>query len=180
MLSLEVRWRYESAGALIVTAEIAPVDFARLDALRRIHYPLERNRVPAHLTIFRSLPPSAEAEARRALARAAFCVAPKVIQSGVMDLGGGVAIRLRSAELDCLRDRLADDFHGLLSAQDRGGWIPHVTIQNKVEPKAARALLQSLKDAFVARPLAISGLQLIRYRLGDWEKLATYPFRSVS
>ena len=56
------------AGALIVTAELGKQDFAWLDALRRRHYPAERNRVPAHLTLFRTLPPSAEAEVRRAMA----------------------------------------------------------------------------------------------------------------
>ncbi|HEU5286581.1 MAG TPA: 2'-5' RNA ligase family protein, partial [Sphingomicrobium sp.] len=39
------------SGALIVTAELGAEDFAWLDALRRRHYPPERNRVPAHLTL---------------------------------------------------------------------------------------------------------------------------------
>jgi len=37
------------AGALIVTAEIAPPDLAWLDRLRRAHYPPNRNQLPAHL-----------------------------------------------------------------------------------------------------------------------------------
>ena len=56
-----------------------------------------------------------------------------------MDLGGGVAFRVVSPDLDRIREELADDFHGLLGAQDCGGWRPHVTIQNKVAPKEARA-----------------------------------------
>src|SRR5947199_41215 len=36
------------AGALIVTAEIAPPDLSWLDRLRRLHYPPERNQLPAH------------------------------------------------------------------------------------------------------------------------------------
>lgn len=97
-----------------------------------------------------------------------------------MDLGGGVAIRICSDDLDDLRRELSAHFHGFLSAQDRGGWIPHVTIQNKVEPRTARALLRSLESNFRPRPLAIAGLQLIRYVEGDWEKLASYRFRGVS
>ncbi|HVL29354.1 MAG TPA: 2'-5' RNA ligase family protein, partial [Sphingomicrobium sp.] len=50
---------------LIVTAELAAPDLARLDGLRRLYYPPERNRLPAHLTMFRALPPSLEDEARR-------------------------------------------------------------------------------------------------------------------
>ena len=56
------------AGALIVTAEIAQRDFSWLEHLRRSHYPAERNQVPAHLTMFHALPPSAEAEVRARLA----------------------------------------------------------------------------------------------------------------
>jgi hypothetical protein len=57
-----------------------------------------------------------------------------------MDLGGGVAFRIVSDDLDAIRAELADAFHGLLGAQDAGGWRPHITIQNKVRPKQARAL----------------------------------------
>ena len=37
------------AGPLIVTAELAPADFAWLNALRRQHYPAERNQLPANI-----------------------------------------------------------------------------------------------------------------------------------
>ena len=52
------------AGALIITAEIGKADLAWLDKLRQAHYPAERNHLPAHLTMFHALPPSAEREAR--------------------------------------------------------------------------------------------------------------------
>ena len=94
-----------------------------------------------------------------------------------MDLGGGVAFRVVSPELDRIRGELAKDFHGLLSAQDSGGWRPHITIQNKVPPKEARALKERLESDFRPRPLAISGLGLHRYLGGPWEKLAIYAFR---
>jgi len=168
------------AGSLILLASLGPADFARLDALRRRNYPAERNRVPAHLTIFRSLPPSAEDEVRRVLARISSFPPPKAAEQGLMDLGGGVAIRIRSDDLDRLREELLEEFHGLLSAQDRGGWIPHVTIQNKVEPKTARTLLRSLEKDFRPRPLQIAGLELVRYSEGEWERLANYRFRGIS
>jgi len=94
-----------------------------------------------------------------------------------MDLGGGVAFRVVSPDLDHIRDILATDFHGLLGAQDMGGWRPHVTIQNKVVPKVARALITELERNFVLRSLAISGLGVHRYLGGPWEKIAAYPFR---
>ena len=165
------------SGALIITAEIASQDLAWLDELRRQHYPAERNRVPAHLTIFHALPPSAEGEARRALAPFGSEPRPRAAIEGLMDLGGGVAFRVVSTDLDRIRQQLAEHFHGLLSGQDAGGWRPHVTIQNKVSPRTGRALIAALSENFRPRPLAISGLGLHRYLGGPWEKLAVYSFR---
>jgi hypothetical protein len=167
------------AGALIVTAEIGPSDLAWLDRLRRMHYPPERKHVAAHLTMLHALPPSAEAEVRSTLARMASGVRPRAWVEGLIDLGGGVAYRVVSSDLDRIRNEIADHFHGLLGAQDAGGWRPHVTIQNKVTPKVARALIAELQREFSPRPLAISGLGLHRYLGGPWEKLAVYPFRGV-
>jgi hypothetical protein len=165
------------SGALIVTAEIAPRDLAWLDQLRRAHYPAERNRLPAHLTMFRALPPSAEGEVRGTLSRVGSEPSPRASIEGLMDLGGGVALRVVSPDLDRVRSDLAEAFHGLLSAQDSGGWRPHVTIQNKVAPKEARALIAVLSGDFRPRPLAIAGLGLHRYVGGPWETLAIYAFR---
>lgn len=168
------------AGALIVTAEIGPEDFAWLDALRERHFPPERNKLPAHLTMFHAIPPSAERELRARLSIAASGVAPRATIAGLMDLGGGVAFRIVSDDLDFIRQDLASGLHGLLSAQDSGGWRPHVTVQNKVQPKVARVLLQSLEREFQPRPLKISGLGLHRYLGGPWERLESFPFRKSS
>ncbi len=167
------------AGALIVTAELGHEDQAWLDRLRRAHFPPERNQLAAHLTMFHALPPSAESEARRRLAEAVTVPAPPAWIAGLMDLGGGVALRIVSDGLDAIRDDLAAMFEGLLSAQDAQGWRPHVTIQNKVAAKVARALLAELERGFEPRPLAIRGLGLHRYLGGPWEPLALYPFRKV-
>lgn len=165
------------AGALIVTAELGAEDFAWLERLRRAHYPAERNQVPAHLTMFHALPPSAEAEVRVRLKAAANDPRPKASIEGLMDLGGGVAFRVVSPDLDRIRAELASGLHGLLGAQDWGGWRPHVTIQNKVPAKVARALLEQLQKDFRPRPLEISGLALHRYLGGPWETLSACPFR---
>lgn len=165
------------AGALIITAELGAEDFAWLDGLRRRHYPPERNQVPAHLTLFHALPPSAETEVRRRLQDFAAGPAPAAQVVGLMDLGGGVAFRIVSAELDALRDQLACDLYGLLGAQDQGGWRPHVTIQNKVEPKEAKALQARLRAGFERRPVAIEGLALWRYLDGPWEPVRRWTFR---
>lgn len=165
------------AGALIVTAELGAEDFAWLEGLRRRHYPPERNQVPAHLTMFHAIAPSAEREVRGRLADLAAEPAPTARIAGISDLGGGVALRIVSVDLDALRAELASDLHGLLGAQDSSGWRPHVTIQNKVSPKVAREVVRSLEQEFQPRPLRIAGLGLHRYLGGPWETLAIYKFR---
>ncbi|GAA3887580.1 2'-5' RNA ligase family protein [Sphingomonas limnosediminicola] len=165
------------AGPLIITAELAGEDQAWLDRLRQAHFPPERNHLAAHLTMFHALPPTAEAEVRSRLAQLASAAPPRASIEGLMNLGGGVAYRISSQELDAVRRELAETFHGLLSAQDAGGWRPHVTIQNKVTPKVARDLLDTLAADFRSRALRISGLGLHRYLGGPWEKLAIYKFR---
>jgi hypothetical protein len=167
----------DMTGALIITAEFAAADFAWVEGLRRAHYPPERNQVPVHLTLFHALPPSAAEEAKRQLAIHAAGPAPRAMVAGLMDLGGGVAFRIVSDQLDDIRAEIAGHFHGSLGAQDAAGWRPHVTIQNKVPPKQARALLAQLERGFRARPLGIAGLALHRYRNGPWDTLARYPFR---
>ena len=165
------------AGALIVTAELGGEDQAWLDRMRRTHFPPERNQLAAHLTMFHALPPSLEDEVRHRLAQAARERAPRAEIAGLMDLGGGVAFRVVSDDLDIIRADLAHAFRGSLSAQDAGGWRPHVTIQNKVAPKVARALLAELQAGFAPRSLAIRGLGLHRYMGGPWDLLGSYAFR---
>lgn len=165
------------AGALIVTAELGAEDRAWLDRLRRAHFPPERNHLAAHLTMFHALPPSSEGEVRSRLAQLASMAPPSAFIEGLMNLGGGVAYRVVSPELDRVREELARNFQGLLSAQDAGGWRPHVTVQNKVAPKAARALLEGLERGFKPRPLTIHGLGLHRYLGGPWERLGIFAFR---
>ena len=165
------------SGALVVTAELAPADFAELDALRRTHFPPERNQVPAHLTLFHALPPSAESELKSLLASLATGPRPNATLDAPYSLGGGVAFRVRSGELEEIRATIAYRFHGSLTAQDAVGWRAHVTVQNKVSAGAARALLADLSRDFRPRPLGIVGLELHRYLGGPWEPIARYPFR---
>lgn len=166
------------AGALIVTGELAPPDFAWLNDLRRRHYPVERNQLPAHLTMFHAIPPSAESELRQLLRVMAEGSPPRAWIAGVMNLGGGVALRIASDELDRIREEIAQRLRGLLTAQDLAGWSAHVTIQNKVPPREAKALIQAFGNQFEGRPVRISGLGLHRYLGGPWETLRTFSFRN--
>jgi hypothetical protein len=162
---------------IVVTATFGDGDNGWLQKLRRDHYPAGRNRVPAHLTLFRQLPPSLEAELCERLARAAAAGPPAATIARIVDLGEGTALEVESEALEKIRAELADAFHGLLTPQDFAPWRPHVTIQNKVEPREARALQQRLRAGFEPRPLAIRGLAAWRYLDGPWEPIRSWSFR---
>ena len=164
-------------GPLIVTALFGAGDDGWIQPLRRAHYPPELNRVPAHLTLFRLLPPSLEPELSDRLARAVAAPPPHAEIAGIIDLGEGTALRVESDALIEIRESLAESFHGLLMPQDQAPWRPHITIQNKVAPREARRLQQRLGASFEPRPLAIRALASWRYRGGPWEPLKTHPFR---
>jgi 2'-5' RNA ligase superfamily len=162
---------------IIVTALFGDGDNGWLQELRRTHYPPERNQVPAHLTLFRHLPPSIAAELADRLAVYAATPPPRAVLAGVIDLGAGTAFRVESEELEDIRRDLAEAFRGLLTPQDQAPWRPHVTIQNKVEPREARRLQQQLRAGFEPRPLAIRGLASWHYLGGPWEPIKRHIFR---
>ncbi|SEM42914.1 2'-5' RNA ligase [Sphingomonas gellani] len=160
-----------------MTALFGRQDQAWFDALRREHFPAERNQLDAHLTLFHHLPPSAADELKHRLAGETRGVrAPVARVGGLMSLGRGVAFRIESPELTALRASLAEAFAGLLTPQDAGGWRPHVTIQNKVTPAVARLLLERLQRDFRPREVEIAGIGTWWYRGGPWEPLSRHMF----
>ena len=167
-----------SPAPIIVTALLGTADFAWADGLRRAHFPPERNVLRAHLTLFHHLPPSLLRELRDALRDQCRAPAPPARVAGLMSLGQGVAFRVESHALGNVRDRLADRFKMLLLPQDRAGWRPHITVQNKVAPAVARALLATLESDFLPRPLEIAGLAAWWYRGGPWEPIGAWRFGS--
>ena len=167
------------AGPLIVTALLGAADQARFDRLRTTYFPPERNQLAAHLTMFHAIPPMLEPELRHRLAGlAADLPPPRATVSGLMNLGGGVAYRIASDELDAIRAELADAFRGHLTQQDSHGWRPHITVQNKVTSSTAIGTLAELERGFAPRPLAISGLVYHHYEGGPWRLGRRYPFRA--
>ena len=79
------------SAPLIVTVELAAADMAWLDALRRRHFPPERNQLAAHCTMFHAIPAMLEEELRQRLAGlAADLPPPRTMLAGLMDLGAGV------------------------------------------------------------------------------------------
>jgi hypothetical protein len=166
------------SAPLLVTAELPRDIYAWTEGLRRAHYPPERNRVRAHVTLFHALPPRLEDEVRRLIALLVTAHPPPEAQvTGLMPLGGGTAFAIHSPALSDLHQEMVERLHGVLAAQDRGARKFHVTIQNKVEPAVARALQAELAQDFRPRGFAFPALSLHRYLDGVWEDAGTWAFR---
>lgn len=163
---------------LILTARPEAATLARFEALRRAHYPVELNRVPAHVSLFHQLPGSElSAVADRLRLTAREHAAPLVEVTGLRSLGRGVAYKLRSPGLDALHADLAEAWEPLLIPQDRHRFAGHVTLQNKVTPDAARTTLAALTAGFVPWTFRVAGIDVWRYLDGPWEHLHRQALR---
>jgi 2'-5' RNA ligase len=161
----------------ILTLKLDPASQARFEALRQQHYPSHLNQIPAHLTLFHQLPPLEEIEStlQHAAQRSPF----PVEVNGLRSLGRGVAFTLASAELHRLHAELSQRFEGYLTAQDRQKFQPHIVVQNKATPEAARALLAQLRAEFRPFPVQAVGLDLWHYLGGPWELAQSFCFDPV-
>ena len=166
-----------TTAPLIVTAQLPPEVFAWADGLRRAHFPPERNKIRAHVTLFNSLPPGVEDEVRRLLAHHSAAAPPRATIAGLMPLGGGTAFAIECEALVAIHADLVECLHGVLTAQDGGRRKLHITVQNKVSGAEAKALQSELARDFRPRSFVFAGLELHRYRGGPWEAAGVWPFR---
>ena len=164
------------APPLVLTLLLDEAAQSRFDGLRRAHFPPERNHLQAHVTLFHALPGEHEDRVRSDLEASAQRPAYDVDVVRVRSLGRGVAYDLRSPVLAAQRDELARRWQPWLTPQDARPHAAHVTVQNKVTPERARALLRELEASFVPSTVRATGLALWRYLGGPWEPLGSYRF----
>jgi 2'-5' RNA ligase len=163
---------------LILTALAEPGAQARLEALRRAHYPAALNRVPAHISLFHQLPGrELDAVRRRLKAVCAEVPPPEIVVTGLKLTGSGVALKLRAPQLEDVRAELAAGWDTLLIPQDRAGFQPHMTVQNKVQPAEAKATLARLEATFQPFVTHAVAIAIWRYLDGPWEALGQVAFR---
>lgn len=163
---------------LILTLQLDAESFARLNTLRRQHFPPERNHLDAHITLFHALPAERETEIRAHLDHICARTAPLTLQfPRLRSLGKGVAVEVEAPELESLRRQLVSEWNGFLGPQDSQRIRPHVTICNKVSPEAARALFDELSLKWESFDGRGEGLQLWWYRGGPWEAAGLFPFK---
>lgn len=162
---------------LILTLKIDDESFRLFDALRRRHFPPERNFLAAHLTLFHHLL-GAEIETIKADLRE-FCATQNPFALEFprwRSLGKGVAVVVESAELLALRARLAERWREWLNAQDRQKFQPHITVQNKVAPADAKLLLDELSAEWKPRRGIAEGLSLWHYLGAEWRLEKDFSF----
>ena len=162
---------------LILSLQLDPVLFAAADALRRAHFPPQRNHLSAHVTLFHHLPASTRrpwsTSWRPRAARSPRCRS-RCRRSG--SSAAGVAINVGSDALLRLRGAPGPGLAAWLTPQDQQGYRPHITVQNKVDPADARGLFERLRQTWTPLAGEAVGLQLWRYRGGPWEAAGTFPF----
>ena len=161
----------------VLTLRLDPDSQAFFERMRQKHFPPERNQIPAHLTLFHSLPDSGDVAA--ALAAAAERETRfRISVTGLRSLGRGVAYKAASPALLRLHAELASAFADHLTPQDRQRFTPHIVIQNKATPEGARTLLAELERTFHALEADALGLDLWHYLGGPWELAQTFLFSS--
>ena len=171
-----------SADPLIVSAVLDDAAQQDLDEQRRRYFPAVRRVVGAHVTLFHALPGDALLDVADALRGATDRPAPGLTVAepflmGGGSRGGGVGYRLRSPELDEVREEVARRFRARLTDQDARRWRPHVTVANKVDAAEARATLAEVEAAHTPYATTVTGLALWHYRGGPWESAGDYTFR---
>ncbi|WP_316833021.1 2'-5' RNA ligase family protein [Pedobacter aquatilis] len=162
--------------SLILTLRLDQEHQAFFDGQREAYFPPERNFLAAHLTLFHHLKDEPrKVEAIEALQQKTFMLEV----TGMKFLGAGVAYALESEVLLDLRKTLANQFWDELKPQDRQGFRPHITVQNKVSSVEARKLYETLKAGFESFQVEALGLDLWHYHEGPWEHYRYFPFQNA-
>jgi 2'-5' RNA ligase len=133
--------------------------------------------VPAHTTLFQTLPGAELAQVSATLATIvsatpAFAVAFPTLRR----LTNGVAIVVEAEPLPPLHSALAAAFAAWLTPPDREPFAPHVTIMNKRTPAVASAAYNQLLPRWESFDGVADGLALWHYRGGPWEPAARLAF----
>ncbi|WP_412468570.1 2'-5' RNA ligase family protein [Pedobacter sp. KLB.chiD] len=150
---------------LILTLKMDETSQSFFNRKRQAHFPPEKNFLEAHLMVFHHLP--SDAETISFLKGFKF---PRFTAevTGLMKLGRGLAYRVECAEMQQLHRLLSRRFLQVLNAQDKQGYRPHVTIQNKVSPETASRLYDELNTEWAAFSVGINAMQVFSYLGGPW------------
>ena len=164
----------------VLTLRLDAASEKLLTSLRTRYFPKSRNFLNAHITLFHALPASQRTLYNETLSR--ITQREKAFTIGLKDpfpLGKkGVGINVASFKLRNLHAELLDVFRDQnveLTEQDKRKIKPHVTVQNKVGEKEAKATLDELKEEFREQVGMAEALSLWRYEEGgEWTHLEDF------
>lgn len=162
---------------LILTLALDEKNQEYFNQLRKKYFPVERNFLDAHLTLFHNLPPT-ETKIKEMLVEVS--KKQKVIDLDVKEvrsIGAGVAYKIESEVLIQLHYFLQKQWEPWLIPQDQHKLWPHITVQNKVEHAIATALRDELAQEFKPFTIKGVGLKLWEYLNGPWGYMETYEFK---
>ncbi|MBW4417926.1 MAG: 2'-5' RNA ligase family protein [Myxacorys californica WJT36-NPBG1] len=169
-----------SSPPLVLTLKLDQSTFDGFNELRQQHFPPARNFIPAHISLFHALPGEQESSIRQTLQT--LCSQTPTLSLEFPKprfLGKGVAVEVQAPELVRLHQRLATQWSDWLTAQDRQGYRPHITIQNKVASDDARQLYEQLTDEWKRFNGVGEGLLLWQYQGGPWALVEEFLFQGT-
>jgi hypothetical protein len=161
---------------LILTLTLDNHSQQYFNALRKEHFPPERNYLDAHLTLFHHLPAN---EPQLIIDMEALVKQYNVLNLQVTEIksiGNGVAYKLECSQLLNLHKQMQQQWEAWLTPQDRQKLWPHITIQNKVDPAKAQLLKTQLEESFKPFEAVGTGLSLFEYQGGPWEFVRGFEF----
>ncbi|MES2265782.1 MAG: 2'-5' RNA ligase family protein [Bacteroidota bacterium] len=161
---------------LLLTLALTPDAQLFFNALRKQHFPAERNFLDAHLMLFHQLPANEPTIIEGIISIVKEYQGLNLNVTGLSSIGNGVAYKIVSEDLQRLHKQLQAQWEQWLIPQDKNKLWPHITIQNKVSPDVARQLLQELSVDFKPFDFLATGLSLWEYQGGPWKFIETFDF----
>lgn len=164
----------------ILTLRVDEAHQSTIAAIRARYFPPHLNKISAHVTLFHALPGSRLATIEDDIDY--LCTKAKAFEIEIKKpflLGkGGVGLRVAAPEAKRIHTHLKGEWKKFLSKQDNGGFKPHYTVQNKVEPEVAKATLETLEKEVEDMQGLVDGLTLWRYDKGYWKDKKDFVFKS--
>jgi len=163
------------APPLILTLAIDEISHNYFTTLRTQYFPKYCNYLEAHLTLFHHLP--ADVDSINETVQQV-CKRDNMLLeiTGINNTGNGVAFTIASASLQQIHTELQQSFAPYLINRDKGDFLPHITIQNKVTAFKAKQTTDILLQDF--KPFTAQGIGIDSwlYLGGPWEKKKEYRF----
>ena len=143
--------------------------------MRQRYFPVERNHIPAHISLFHALPEHEQQRIVSDIDTAMRTVDPfTVIVEPPRSIGNGVAFFLQAPGLYRIRARLSLQWSMWLTPQDRQSYRPHITVQNKVNRQTLAETLLLLEKSPYPQDALLSSIHLWQYQGGPWKHLQQF------